>query len=120
MIPTALVNPTGFDLKASRIGKTVTVAGKFKMIHNPTWGTAIATLSVATIANGLSLTNKIYGICMEISSNETNRGVKFHVDNFDPTTHPTMDLVFDGGYGEDSDTMGVDGYVYLTLTFNCI
>ena len=120
MIPTALVNTTGFDLKASRIGKTMTVSGKFKMVHNPTWGTVIATLSVSTIAEGLSLTNNIYGICMSISSQDTNRGVRYHIAPFDPDSHPTMDLIFDGGYGEDDQYMGVDGYVYLTLTFNCI
>lgn len=108
---------TGFDLKASRIGRTITVSGKFKPISNAPVGSTLAFIAASVIAEGLSLSRKIYGSYTEISSNSVNRGIRYYIDLFDQDTKPTMNLVID--YEHDAETINGD-YIFINLTFNCI
>ena len=105
---------TGYDLAASRIGRTITITGEFVLTANTASGAVIASIPVSTIAEGLSLTRQIKSFYTEVSSDNDNRGVKFYVDVFDPDVNTNLELKcyyeFDG---EDSPT-------WLTLTFNVI
>lgn len=108
---------TGFDLKTSRIGRTITVSGKFKPIANAPVGSTLASIASSVIAEGLSLSRKIYGSYTEISSNSVDRGIRYYIDLFDQDTKPTMNLVID--YEHDAETINGD-YIFINLTFNCI
>lgn len=107
-------NITGFDLKACRIGKTICITGRYKPVIDMPQGSKIASLSVSTIADGLSLTNKIWSQSNDISSGSTNKGLTFYVDTFDPNSAPVMYLVLDSAVS--ADTMGIQ-YAFVNITF---
>ena len=119
-IPYTLMNrgsgasATGYDLAASRIGRTITITGEFILTPNTPSGTIIASLPVETIAAGMSLTRQIKSFYTEVSNDNDNRGVKFYVDIFDPISNPNMELK--SYYEFDGETTPV----WITLTFNVI
>ena len=104
---------TGFDLKACRVGKTISISGRFKPAANVN-GSDIATLSLSTIADGLSLTNRIWSQSNEISGGSTNYGITFYVETFDPDTQPVLKLVCDTNYG--GELFGIQ-YAFVNMTF---
>lgn len=106
--------PTNYDLQACRYGKSITVSGTFRIKSGTSQGDVIASIPVATIADGLSLTRRIYFENSEISSNETDRGIRVYIDTFNPDSAPTMNLCFMSDYGY------VDTVVYCSITFNCL
>lgn len=105
---------TGFDLQACRAGRIITISGKYKGTASPVQGAIIASIPVATIAANLSLTNKIWSQSNDVSLGDTNKGIVFYVDVFDPITNPVLNLMVDSSVS--ADTLGVQ-YVFVNLTF---
>lgn len=103
---------SGFDIQICRIGKTLQISGYFLSAVNPASGSVIASIALATIAEGMSLTRKQWITSNEISSDYDNRGMRFYVDTFDPTTKPTVSLIMD--YEFDA------GDIYFSKTLICI
>jgi hypothetical protein len=108
----AAASATGFDVKASRVGRTMTVTGKFTSVNNPPAGTVIASLPLASIAPGMTLSTRIRGFANEVSSDVDNRGMYFYVETFDPTTNPFLQVKV--SYEFDA------GVIEFTLTFNML
>ena len=109
----AAAQSTGFDLKVCRVGKTISISGRFKPAAN-TGGVDIATLSLSTIADGLSLTNRIWSQSNEISGGSKNYGISFYVETFEPDTQPVLKLVCDTNYG--GELFGIQ-YAFVNMTF---
>lgn len=103
---------SGFDIKICRIGKSITVSGYFLSASNPALNSIIATIPAISIAEGLSLTRQIWITSNELSTDNDNRGMRFKIDTFDPTTKPNVRLLVD--YEFDA------GGIYFSMTFNCI
>lgn len=108
----AAAQVTNYDIQASRVGRSCTITGQFLAASNPPAGTAIASLPLADIADGMSLTNTIRQSVNEISGLETNRGMVFYVDTFNPSAKPTLRLLVDSEYDA--------GLINFTITFNII
>lgn len=108
----AAAQSSGFDIQICRIGKTLQISGYFFSASNPAVGSVIASIALATIAEGMSLTRKQWITSNEISSDYDNRGMRFYVDTFDPTTKPTVRLLCD--YEFDA------GEIYFSKTLICI
>ena len=108
----AAAQSTGFDIKISRIGKMLTISGSFNSVNDPGPGSVIASIPVATIAGGMSLTLPVWTTSNEISSNETNRGMRLYLDTFDPITKPNVQLKVN----HEHDA----GHIYFTITTNII
>jgi hypothetical protein len=109
----AAAQNTGFDLKVCRVGKTISISGRFKPAANVN-GVDIATLSLSTIAEGLSLNNRIWSQSNEVSGGSTNYGITFYVETFDPDTQPILKLVCDTNYG--GELFGIQ-YAFVNITF---
>ena len=77
-------------------------------------GVDIATISLSAIADGLSLTNRIWSQSNEISGGSTNYGISFYVETFDPDTQPVLKLVCDTNYG--GELFGIQ-YAFVNMTF---
>lgn len=112
MIRGAAAQSSGFDIQICRIGKTLQISGYFLSASNPAVGSVIASISLDTIAEGMSLTRKQWITSNEISSDYDNRGMRFYVDTFDSTTKPTVRLICD--YEFDA------GEIYFSKTLICI
>ena len=112
MIRGSAAQSSGFDIQICRIGKTLQISGYFLSASNPAVGSVIASISLDTIAEGMSLTRKQWITSNEISSDYDNRGMRFYVDTFDSTTKPTVSLIMD--YEFDA------GEIYFSKTLICI
>ena len=101
-----------FDMQANRIGRTITISGNFRLASGVTAGSIIASIPVATIAAGLSLTRPFYFQLSSVDGNLDNRGIKIYVDVFDPTSAPVLNLCYSANY------QWVDNKQYYSFTFN--
>jgi len=109
-------NTSNFALKASRIGRTITITGSFRSVGNADPDDVIGNISLLTIANGLSLTTKVYGFATQISGGvQDNRGISFYVDTFGGSV-TTMDLKVNFESNDNDSNM----VYYISITFNCI
>lgn len=108
----AAAQSSGFDVQICRIGKTLQISGYFLSASNPAVGSVIASIAIASIAEGMSLTRPQWITSNEISSDYDNRGMRFYVDTFDPTIKPTVRLLCD--YEFDA------GEIYFSKTLICL
>lgn len=108
----AAAQASGFDIQICRIGKTLQISGYFLSASNPAVGSVIASIALSTIAEGMSLTRKQWITSNEISSLETNRGMRFYVDTFNPSDKQTVNLICD--FEHDA------GNIYFSKTLICI
>lgn len=105
---------TDFDIKISRVGRSMTITGQFKQVDNAPQNSVIAEIPLDQIAVGYSLSAKIWMKSNEISSDIDNRGVQFFVDTFNPTSKPNVKLLVDREFDGQSEL------VKFTQTFNVI
>lgn len=108
----AAAQVSGFDIQICRIGKTIQISGYFLSASNPAVGSVIASIALATIAEGMSLTRPQWIVSNEVSDDYDNRGMRFYVDTFDPTIKPTVRLICD--YEFDA------GEIYFSKTLICL
>ena len=108
----AAAQSSGFDIQICRIGKTLQISGYFLSASNPVSGSVIASISIASIAEGMSLTRPQWIVSNEVSDDYDNRGMRFYVDTFDPTIKPTVRLICD--YEFDA------GHIYFSKTLICL
>jgi len=108
----AAAQASGFDVQISRINKTLTVTGSFLSVNNPGGGSIIASIPVLTIAEGMSLSRKLWAQSNEISGSTTNRGMRIYLDSFDPISKPNVNIVCDYEYDA--------GTIYFSITTNII
>ena len=102
---------SGFDLKISRIKKTMTITGIFSTIVAPATGSIIASIPYATVAQGYELSTPIYGMDTTVDALDANRGVRFYVDAFDSGSTNIEIKVLNARDNVDAA---------ITLTFNLI
>lgn len=108
----AAQSPT--NLAICRIGKTITITGDFTIKSGASEGDTIASISIASIAPGLSLTRKIYSHWFVYRYAESNIGVSSYIDVFDPTSNPVISLKY------LLDRAAVGELSHISVTFNCL
>lgn len=108
----AAASATGFDLHICRVNRHITISGQFQFINGSGVDSVIASISSLIIAEGLTLSRKIYCESNEISSGETNRGMAVYVDTFDPTVNPVLRIKA----REAHDA----GLAFMTISFNVL
>ena len=108
----AAVATSPYSIKAWRVGKTITIAGQFQVSNGA--ALTIASIPVATLAPGLTLSNKVYCRTNQVdNSQQYNRGVVFFVDTFNPNNKTTINLLIETDSGGDAFVS------YFSLTFVC-
>ena len=74
-------SPTGFDIKIRRLGKTVTITGKFEN-QSAVTGTPIATIPYSSIGESAKTSTRIYFSVNDVGELDRNRGMKLYVKEF--------------------------------------